>query len=141
MIKKFLTSLIVLLLVGASVAYWGYQRLLALPEQTLGLNAEEVLEVPRGTSAYQLAQTLQQRGWIEDSRWLRLLFKLRPELTGLKAGEYQVLPEDRLIDLLQRINQGDAIQYRVTLIEGSTIPELLAALRQAEVLQKQIAAQ
>lgn len=141
MIKKLLTTLIILLLVGASVAYWGYQRVLALPERPLGLTAEDVLEVPRGTSAYQLAQTLQQRGWIDDSRWLRALFKLRPELTALKAGEYQVLPEDRLIDLLQRINQGEAIQYRVTLIEGSTIPELLEALRQAEVLQKQLEAQ
>jgi len=141
MIKKMFTTLTLLLLIGAAVAYWGYQRVLALPEQSLGVSEPSVLEVPRGTSAYQLALILEQRGWIDDSRWLRALFKLRPELTALKAGEYQVMAEDRLIDLLERINRGEAIQYRVTLIEGSTVPEMLRSLRQTDVLKSELQAQ
>ena len=140
MIKKFFLALLLLGAVGAGVAYWGYQQLLALPQQPLALTEDTVLKVERGTSAYQLAQTLEQRGWIEDARWLRGLFKLRPELTGLKAGEYRVLAQDKLIDLLQRINKGEAIQYRFTLIEGNTIPQMLARLRQDEILVKELQA-
>lgn len=140
MIKKFFLALLLMGVVGAGVAYWGYQQLVALPQQPLALTEDTVLKVERGTSAYQLAQALEQRGWIEDARWLRGLFKLRPELTGLKAGEYRVLAQDKLIDLLQRINKGEAIQYRVTLIEGNTIPQMLARLRQDETLVKELKA-
>lgn len=138
MIKKFFLALTLIAAVGAGVAYWGYQQLLALPQQPLELSEDSVLKVERGTSAYQLAQTLEQRGWIEDARWLRGLFKLRPELTGLKAGEYRVMAQDTLMDLLQRINRGEAIQYRFTLIEGNTIPQMLARLRQDEILVKEL---
>ena len=138
MIKKFLSLAVVLLAIAVATGYWGYQRILDLPQQPLALTEPTVLEVPRGTSAYQFAQTLEQRGFVEDARWLRALFKLQPDMAELKAGEYQVSVEDSLGDLLRRVRSGESIQYRVTLIEGSTAPELLAALRQSTVLKHEL---
>lgn len=140
MIKKLLLVLLALALLGAGAAYWGYQQLMALPETKLNVTQDGFVDVPRGTTAYQLAQTLEQSGWIDDARWLRALFKLRPELTQLKAGEYPVKRDDRLIDLLERINRGEAIQYRFTLIEGNTITQMLARLREDETLVQTLSA-
>lgn len=140
MIKKLLLVLLALALLGAGTAYWGYQQLTALPEKRLSVTQDSFVDVPRGTTAYQLAQTLEQSGWIDDARWLRALFKLRPELTQLKAGEYPVNSDDRLIDLLERINRGEAIQYRFTLIEGNTITQMLARLREDETLVQTLSA-
>lgn len=135
MIKKILLTLLFLAVLAGLGGYLGYQKLLAFAQQPLGVSQETVLEVPRGTSAYQLAQDLQQKGWITDARWLRALFKIRPELANLKAGEYQVKPQESLHDLLLLINRGESIQYRVTLIEGTNVLELLAALRQEPALE------
>jgi len=134
MLKKLSMVLVFLGLLAGLGSYWGYQQLLGLAQRPLAVSEDTVLEVPRGTSANQLAQDLEEKGWIDDSRWLRALFKLRPELTQLKAGEYHVKSNDRLEDLLLRINRAESIQYRVTLIEGTTIPEILATLKQQPAL-------
>jgi len=130
MLRKILTLLLLLTLCAGALAYWGYQRTLGIADQPLGNKVETQIRVERGTTANQLALDLEQRGWVEDSRWLRALFKLRPELTALKAGEYAVYEGDRLSDLLERINKGDSIQYRFTLIEGNTVGQMLARLRE-----------
>lgn len=140
MIKKLAVTLLFLAVIGGATLYWGYQQLLELPFKPLLVKQDTLIKIERGETAYQLAQELEQRGWIGDARWLRGLFRLRPELTGLKAGEYRVLAEEPLINLLQRINDGDAIQYRFTLIEGNTIPQMLVRLRQDETLVQELKA-
>ena len=54
--------------------------------------------------------------------------RLKPELRDIRAGNYAVTPDMTAIDVLEKLVAGDVITYRVTLVEGANIYEVLAAL-------------
>lgn len=135
MVKKFL---LVLVLIAGVVFYWGYSKIQALPEQLISIDQSEILAVPKGSSANQLADNLESLGWIEDSRLLKALYRLDPALTDIKAGEYLIEPGMTVAELFSSVVSGASIQYRITLIEGSTVKEILAQLRSNTYLSQSL---
>ncbi len=66
------------------------------------------------------------------------LFLLRQRLVGntsVHTGEYQIAPGSNLKDIVAKLNQGDVLQYRVSLIEGKKFSEALLRLQKAEKLK------
>ncbi len=92
------------------------------------VGGRQIVEVPVGTSFAELANQLEQRGWIEYPRLLRLYGRLSGRASVVKAGEYAVEPGMTLVHLLDRIVAGAVIQHKLTLIEGWTFRELLDAV-------------
>ena len=133
MFKKVLLLLAILVVAGGT---WIYSKIDSLSEQVLAVSAPSVITVEKGMGAYEFAQMLEQLGWIEDARWMKALYRLKPELAAIKAGEYQVEPKMTLAALYERVTAGDSIQYRITLIEGSTVKEILALLAESDTLIK-----
>jgi UPF0755 protein len=110
-----LLALLVLLLVGATWYAWtDYHHFL---EQPLGAGAQGVvLDVEPGMSGRAVIARLAGLGLSEDGWQWRVLLRSRPVI--LKAGEYLLDPGLTPPGLLSKVERGDVIRYRFTIVEG-----------------------
>jgi UPF0755 protein len=113
---------------GAALAIGGvlYQQFASRP---LAVAEGSVLEIQRGDGFRQVVGRLRQSG-IEDGHpllWRVLAWDLGV-LRRLQAGEYVLVDGQTPRQLLQRIERGDVIQYRFTIVEGWNFREVRAAL-------------
>ncbi len=123
------------LLVAALVAalgYWHYRDFLATP---LALGEEGlVLEVPRGVGLRRISDDLATRGLIDAPDLLVLHGRLRGLDTAIKAGEYRLEPGLTPPALLALLSSGQVLLHSLTLVEGWTFAQALAAVRASPVL-------
>lgn len=132
-------ALLILLLLGALVAgglWHDYDRFtrtpLAVPAQPF------LLDVPRGTSLRTLSETLTARGLLDHPYYLMALAYLRKDAGRIKAGEYQVPDGVTPVELLALLTSGKVVQRAITLVEGWTFAQALAAVRGDTRLAKTI---
>lgn len=129
--RRFAYAVLVLLILAAVVWLMAtYQRFLDAPLDlpTQGL----VYTVPPGASVHSVVRDLDRLGVAEWGwRW-RLHTRLNP--VTIQAGEYRLDHGLTPPGLLARLAGGDVITYRFTIVEGWTVRQLLAALREAPVL-------
>ncbi|WP_413701694.1 endolytic transglycosylase MltG [Psychromonas sp. KJ10-10] len=78
--------------------------------------------------------SLVKQSIVSDLRWWKVIGKLRPDLTGIRAGTYQIKEGYNLEDILVEINTGKEYQFKVTFVEGSTFKEWLDNINKAELL-------
>ena len=97
-------------------------------QQVIAVEQAEFITVNKGSSFNQFSKQLVNKGWLESKFWLRSYSLLHPEFTKIKSGTYQVLPETRLIDLLNIVVSGKEHQFSITFIEGSTVEQVLKQL-------------
>ncbi|MHA7834817.1 MAG: endolytic transglycosylase MltG [Algiphilus sp.] len=91
-----------------------------------------------GSSWSALVRDLEQRQWLQaprDSVYLRLFGRLNDQTTRIQAGEYRLEQPVTARELLAMLVAGRVVQHSVTLIEGWTLAEALAALRAEEHLE------
>ncbi len=73
-----------------------------------------------------LASRLEALGLtVPDWRW-RMLGRLREPV--IRVGEYRIRPGDTPLDLLERLERGDVVRHRFTIVEGWTLARLRAEL-------------
>lgn len=133
MIKKIALTLIIVLFV---VVYGGKQFVTHKLEQEVRLLESEIFILSRGITINHLSQQLIQKGWIDNSFWLKFYIRFNPELAKLKAGTYQIPPKISLLDLIKLLVEGKEHQFHITFIEGSTFKEWLLLLSNAPYIQK-----
>ena len=92
-----------------------------------------VFDVPRGTALRTLAQRLHEQGVIEHPVYFMALAYLRGAHGRLQAGEYALTRELTPPQLLDLFASGRVIEYRITLVEGWTFRQAIAALDRHEV--------
>jgi len=112
------------------VGVWFFARSVSAP--MAGLSAPEVYEVRPGSSLNRVAADLHAQGQLFHPLVLRLLARWRGVGATIQQGEYRLEPGMSAADLLEAMVSGDTVQYRVTLVEGWTIREALAALQRAD---------
>ncbi|ASJ97152.1 endolytic transglycosylase MltG [Shewanella marisflavi] len=132
-----LATLFTLLCVSAVGLYWVYQSVVSYSQTPLKLQQPMEFEVARGTSFSQMALALEQTGAIDQLWKLKVLVKLHPELAKIRSGLYQITPNESIIELLEKLNQGREMVFSVTLIEGQSIKEWRALLKQLPRIQWQ----
>ena len=87
-----------------------------------------VFEARKGSSVGAIASDLRAGGIIRKRAPFVLAYKLFFAPRGVKAGEYE-LPEDgRVLDILERLVDGRVILHPVTIAEGLTVREAIAHL-------------
>ena len=119
--------LLVTLLVVAGLLTWHYRDFLATP---LALDAEgQVIELPRGAGLRQISDDLATRGIIDSPDLLVLHGRLSGLDTALKAGEYRLEPGLTPRGLLDLLANGQVMLHSLTLVEGWTFAQALAAVR------------
>jgi len=86
------------------------------------------VHIPAGISSREIGQRLQHVGVIRSSLVFRLLSKISGMSASLQSGYYRFESAANLWQVLERMNNGDAIFYRVTVPEGLRTDEVLALL-------------
>lgn len=96
-------------------------------DSPMSLTAEETYTVPSGASLRRVLSDFESNGWIQYARahelWLRY-----QEQTAIQRGEYRLSPGDTSAAAINRMIDGQKIQYTVQFIEGWTFRQFLAAL-------------
>ena len=128
--KRALQAAALLALVAIAVFLaWNYYDRRWLQSPIEGLVAPAVFEVPRGASLSSVARRLENEGWMDrPESWVR--HANREKLaTRLKAGEYRLEPGTSPAMLLEQFVAGDVILHTLTLPEGWTFRQALAAIQ------------
>lgn len=127
MIKSIkLITLYTTIIFGIIVAYI-YFHIQLLKTQAINLISPTLFEVKSGTGLNMLCEQWQKDG-LTDSCWsLRILAKLDPKLTDIKAGVYQ-LTSDSILDNIRRINNSEVHLFSFNIIEGESFLQVLEKL-------------
>jgi peptidoglycan lytic transglycosylase G len=115
-------ALVLLLCAIGAVAYIGID----LSTPYAGFNREAFVDLPKGTTAREMAAMLQNAGVIRHS-WAFLIARaLRYDAT-LQAGEYRFAQPASVLEIFDRIRRGDVFYYELVVPEGKNMFDIAAA--------------
>jgi UPF0755 protein len=119
-------------LVAASVysGYWWYHAPIA------ALKAPVVVEVAPGEGLNAVAQKLARAGLIERPRIWTQFGRYEGKAARLRVGEYELEPGLSPSDVLDRLVSGRVVLHPVTIVEGWTFAQALAAVRAAPAVKR-----
>jgi UPF0755 protein len=117
-------AILILIAVAMVVAAaWWIAQPLRLPSSPYGF------DVKSGASLRSIARELAGADVLPTEYALVLLARWRGADRAIKAGNYEIAEGITLSRLLDKLTQGDVTQTAMTVIEGSTYAELIAALK------------
>ena len=117
-----------------SVALLVFQ-LLRFQHSSLPLAAPETFLIRSGSNIKSIAQDLARAKIINDPWLFILLAKVRGLETRVRAGEYHIDNGLTADQLLEKFTQGNSIQYKLTIIEGWTFRQMLAAIAEDPIIE------
>jgi len=94
---------------------------------------QATIEIPKGTTLYGTAVTLDERGVVRSSFWFKFFVRAFGGSGSVIAGDYFFRKPQNVIDIAWRVTHGkyDLIQLKITIPEGATNSQI------AEFLTKQ----
>ena len=129
-----LLGLVIAGVVGAK--WWDRQILKPGP-----LPGSRAMLLPRGAGLNDIAERLEEARIIRDGRLFQLAAWTLGQGRSLKAGEYAIPAHVSLRDLVQILASGRVVVRKVTIPEGLTVRQTLAALAEAEGMEGTVAAE
>jgi len=114
-----------LLCAMGAVAYVG----VSLNTPYAGFNQEAFVDLPKGTSARQMAAMLQHAGVIRHS-WTFLVARAVRRSATLQAGEYRFTTPASVFEVFGRLQRGDVFYYELTVPEGKNMFDIATAVEQ-----------
>ncbi len=115
----FLSCVILAVLAVGAGLYFGRQ---AFNEPGPSANGDTVLVKPSMRVA-EIADQLERRGLISDSRIFRLGVRAYGNDSALKAGEYEIRPHASMRDIMELLKSGKSVMYSLTIPEGLTVEQ------------------
>ena len=135
MIKKLLVLIFIGVVCAAAGVMYALQQAEKYIDQPLSFSEPEIITIKNGTSFPKVLALFEEKGWAESSDYSRLVSRIRPELTKIKAGTFQLPPEMTLSEALLFISKGKEHQFTITFIEGSRFSEWRTILAGADMLE------
>jgi len=132
--RALLVLLIVVLGAGgfaAGLAYWGHRQFTAPGPST----SETRLVVARGLGTSSIADELAAAGVVADPLVFKVGVKIFAEGRPLRAGEYVFPAGASARDVMEMLIAGKTVVRRLTVAEGLTSREIVAAIAAAEGLE------
>jgi len=116
--------------------YYSYAEYQAFLKAPLLIEAEGIeFTIKPGATIRQVASDLSNKGVMQEPTFLVVRARMRKLAQSIKAGEYSI-PSGTLPDqLLDQFVKGKVKQYSLTLIEGWTFKEVMAAINQHEQIR------
>ena len=105
--------------------YLVYQHQLNLP---MNLSETAILRIEPGDSLTAIVRQLEQRGWIDYPYFIIHAGRSMGLARSIKTGEYEIRPGLTPLQFLSLIANGKVIQYSLTLPEGWTFAQVMAAV-------------
>ena len=126
---RFFKALVALIIVGAVVgvaaAFGGWLLLKNEVVRAGPSDVETTFIVEPGEPLGAIAARLEQKGLVRNDKIVRLHARFGGHETSLKAGEYAIPPRASISAILDLLESGKVIQYRVTVPEGRTTAQVL----------------
>ncbi len=98
------------------------------------LTQDKVVLIPKGTGTSDMAELLTREGVVSDPNLFELYAYLNRSKGQLKAGEFQFKAGTSVEDAIDTLIQGKAIQHAFTVPEGLTSEQIVARLRENDLL-------
>lgn len=132
--KALFISVLLALVAGALLGwlYYDARKHLAAP---LAVQAPSTLVVTPGMSLRAVAHQLAARGWFDYPLYLQLEGRRRGVAGAIQAGEYRVEPGMTALALLRKMVAGAVVQHALTLPEGWTLRQIIAALQENPLVE------
>jgi len=134
-IKKLVSLLFTLLALAAVGYFYVTKQVDVYLSQPLDIQSEQLVTIPSGTSLNGALSLMTKHGWIDSQFAEKLVRRFHPELTQIKAGTYQLMPDMKLAQALKLLVSGKEHQFAITFVEGSRFSEWMAILEQNEQLK------
>jgi len=93
-----------------------------------GYENKTVVEIKRGSSVSSIAKLFQEKKIITSYFYFKLYYKLFFKKYKLKSGEYLFDHPMTMKRVIEKLNKGKAILYKITIKEGMTIEEMAESL-------------
>jgi UPF0755 protein len=116
-------------LMGAGIAMVGSQSRAPGP-----LASDRVLIIPKDSGLTDIADLLQREGMIDHPWSFRISALVSGNWTKLKAGEYLFKARASQAEILDIIADGKVVEHSITVPEGLTSEQIVARLRENELL-------
>jgi UPF0755 protein len=98
------------------------------------LTSDRVLIIPKESGLTEIADLLQREGMIEHPWAFRISALVSGNWTKLKAGEYLFKARASQAEILDIIADGKAVEHSITVPEGLTSEQIIARLKDNELL-------
>ena len=108
-------------------------------QQPLANKQVEFITITPGTSFNAFTKQLVDKGWLDNTFWLRSYARFNVEHSKIKSGTYQIKMNTRTVELLNLVVSGKEHQFSITFIEGSTFKQVLAQLAAHQHITHQLA--
>lgn len=117
-----------LLFVGASYIAWSSYQLLHQPLSTAATTdndqqAPQLIEIKSGSHLRAVLKQLHDIDLLEDPLLAYYSARLWQQPTRIQAGVYALVDKMSLVEILRKLEQGDAHLFSVTLVEGFTLQQ------------------
>ena len=98
----------------------------------------ELFIVNRGDSVSAISSKLTDQGMLPHSGIMKVYTKLLGVEKFIQEGEYLLTPQITLSELVNKMVTGDRHQYKITLVEGWSLDQVLEKLRSLTTIDHQI---
>ena len=133
LLRRLFWSLVLVLLLGAAAYGWATWHPLPLPQPTYAFS------VKQGATLRSVARDLTTAGVIPADWVLVGLARGTGVDRAIKAGNYEIASGTTLRTLLAKLTQGDVTQTGFTIVEGWSVRDLRAALKNNPAIRATLA--
>ena len=95
-----------------------------------------ILNVDKGYGLNQVIGTLNQKKLIKRPLILKAYVRVFKSKANIKAGEYLILKDENIYQLIEKINEGRVYYRQIRLKEGSTFNEILSLFTNNNYIKK-----
>jgi UPF0755 protein len=132
--SAFFTFLVIVAVALGATLYLGRQRF----EAPGPLNADKVVNIPRGLGTKDISDLLVREGVI-DQPYVFVGGVIALKARGdLKSGEYKFTAHASVADVVGTLMEGKVVQHAITIPEGLTSEQIVAKLQENDALTGQI---
>lgn len=128
--RSLLANLFTLLVLGIGVAGWFGLQMHQTMYHENSLSEPFVLQLERGDSLRAISNKLAQHDLLDTPAHFVWWARLRGDDKRLQAGDYEVMPGQTLVNLLDNMVAGRVQQFAVTLVEGWSFRQMMQAINQ-----------
>jgi UPF0755 protein len=126
---------IVLAAIAAAAGWFVFEQRRALDDPLAVPRGGLVYMLPAGASLNSLARDLAASGVLANPRALVVYARWQGRAGAIKAGEYRIEPGTTAVTLLNQLIAGRVVQHALTLVEGWTFKQMMAAIAADDRLQ------